>query len=698
MSRLEKLENHYQKQLTEHNVKNVSNFIHSIIDADITKGKYSRFLIDSFLNDKFLEEDLVGGLDSTVGQAISLFDKHKGKLPVEQRSVYALDKETGEVLYQSPGNLWNKVKQYQGELSGKELKKEEQEQIYRETEFIYKDEETSFQIVSPLTKESAQWWGKGTRWCTSADNNNIFERYARTAPLFILLMPNGDKLQLWKKNNRIQFMDESDNDVDIDYIEQYWTILEPLCLWLNDIRFIPIRYKTFKFCKLAIQQNSFALQYVPEKYKTQELCELAVQENGMALSYVPDIFKTQELCELAVKNNSFALEHVPYDFKTKELCEIAVQKYGDSLQYVPEELKTKDMCELAVQQNGSSLKYIPYNLITKELCKLTVKNYGYNIQYIPEEYITKELCELVVSNYGNYLQYVPDRFKTPELCKMAVQQNSLALQFVPEMFFIKNTTTKIHNIFFRGLKYLTKKDFYNAVEQNGIALKYIPEKLRTKKLCKLAIQNNSKTLQYIPEKYKTKKMCEIAVNKSRSNILYCSKNYRTQHKNIIIDLLDEKLLCCIDISNYICNKEKKNNIKEISNPAQKEYSDLLDLMQEYNEYNSVNNIKTYIHPDKYNEIRHVLTKKELRKQTYNQEEIFEINKSNKAINDFCEKMKEKMLISTVKKGRRGWDNPNEISKEGLIHMLKEHIDKGDMRDVGLFAMMIWFRDEYHNGK
>ena len=73
---------------------------------DITKGKYARFLIESFLNDKFLEEDLIGGLDSTVGQAISLFDKHKGKLPVNERSVYALDKKTQTPLYQSPRDLF----------------------------------------------------------------------------------------------------------------------------------------------------------------------------------------------------------------------------------------------------------------------------------------------------------------------------------------------------------------------------------------------------------------------------------------------------------------------------------------------------------------------------------------------------------------------------------------------------------------
>ena len=91
MSRIKKLETHYQKQLKNHRIDNISNFIHSIFDADITKGKYARFLIDCFLNNKFLEEDLIGGLNSTVGQAISLFHKHKSKLPLAYRSIYALD-------------------------------------------------------------------------------------------------------------------------------------------------------------------------------------------------------------------------------------------------------------------------------------------------------------------------------------------------------------------------------------------------------------------------------------------------------------------------------------------------------------------------------------------------------------------------------------------------------------------------------
>ena len=486
MSRINKLENIYKEPLEKHQVDNVSNFIQSVIDADITKGKYARFLIEAFLNDKFLEEDLMGGLNSTVGQAISLFHKHKSKLPENMRSVYAVNLETQTPLYQSPGDLWNSVKQYQGELSGKELKKEEQEKIYSETEFIYKDEETGFQIISPLTEQSAKWWGKGTRWCTSAEKNNQFEYYAEKAPLLILLMPtsastagNDNKLQLWKNKDDIQFMDEADNKVTLDYIKENWKILEPICRWLNNIKYIPDTYKTYDIWKLAVQQNGKILEYIPKHLITKELCELAVKQNGIALEYVPKHLKTKELYELAVQSNGIALEYVIEKYRTQELYELAIKQNGSVLNYVPEKLKTPELCKIAVQQNGFALKWIPDKFRAKELCEIAVQQNGMSIEYVPDEFLTKKLCELAIKQNGYALKYVP-LLITKKTCELAVKQNGYALRCIPKDL-------------------ITKELYELAVKQNGCALHYVPLDLRTKELCEIAVQQDKEALWYVPE-------------------------------------------------------------------------------------------------------------------------------------------------------------------------------------------------------
>jgi hypothetical protein len=474
MFRIKKLENHYQKQLTEHKVKDISDFIHSIVNADITKGKYARFLIESFLNNKFLEEDLIGGLDSTVGQAISLFDKYKGKLPINERSIYALDKETKLPLYQSPGDLWKVVKQYQDEKSGKELKKEEQEQIYRETEFVYKNKETGFQIVSPLTKESAKWWGRGTRWCTSADKNNMFWNYAKDSPLFILLLPNGDKLQLWKNKNDIQFMDESDNDVDIEYIEQHWSILEPICLWLNDIKYIPEKYLTPEICELAVKNNGWALRYIPKELITQELCNIAIQKNDDILDLVPEKYKTKDFYTLLIKKNGNQIFNTPKELITPEICELAVKNNGLSLCHVPKELITQELCELAVKQNGLSLCHVPDELKTYKLCELSIQQNDNSVKYIPDKYKTKELCEVAVKKDGCSLKYVPKELRTKELCELAYKQNKSCFRMIPIEYQkdIKNNNKvtidkEKYNVTYKGiLDHITQRTKFSDASLN----------------------------------------------------------------------------------------------------------------------------------------------------------------------------------------------------------------------------------------
>jgi hypothetical protein len=524
MSRIQKLENIYKEQLKNHKIDDVSVFIQSILNADITKGKYARFLLDAFLNDKFLEEDLVGGLDSIVGQSISLFDKYKNKLPVHERSIYALNKETGEALYQSPGDLWNSVKQYQGELSGKELKREEQEKVYRETEFIYKDEDTGFQIVSPLTEESAKWWGKGTRWCTSAEKNNMFWDYAKDAPLFILLIPdnagtpgNGNKLQLWKDENNIQFMDEADNSVSLEYIEQNWNILEPVCLWLNDLKFIPDKYKTKELYEVIAKENGRILRLIPSEYKTKELCEIAIKNSGLALSYIPLKYITKELCQMAVQQDGMALVYVPKALITEELCELAVKQDGMALVYIQKELRTKELCELAIKNNGEALKYVPDELITKELCELAIKSNGMILGYVPDELKTKELCELAVKSNGKALSYVPEKYKTKEFYEIAVKQNGEALSYVPD-----------------ELK--TKELCEIAVKQNGEALRCISNKYKTKEICELAVKQDGMALRFILYQDRTKELCEIAVQQNVNALYHVPEKYKQHIKKDLFGL------------------------------------------------------------------------------------------------------------------------------------------------------------------
>ena len=70
-------------------------------------------------------------------------------------------------------------------------------------------------IIVPQDETSACYYGQGTRWCTAARANNMYDNYARDGDLYILLPKqpkyDGEKYQLHFASG--QFMDEGDSPI-----------------------------------------------------------------------------------------------------------------------------------------------------------------------------------------------------------------------------------------------------------------------------------------------------------------------------------------------------------------------------------------------------------------------------------------------------------------------------------------------------
>ena len=312
----------------------------------------------------------------------------------------------------------------------------ETDKIYDETDFVCECIDTGFKIISPLTIESAKFWIEGVK-CSIFYNYDHFKVYTSKKPLLILLMPDGEKLFLLDKGGNLNknyaiFLNNKNEMVELEYIEKHWDILEPLVMFLNELQFVPVDFRTEKLYKDFIKNNGFNLSFIPTELKTEEVCKIAVQQNGEALQYVPDELKTKEICELAVKNNGLALKYVPHGIITEEICKMAVKQNGMALYNNPTKLKTEEVCKLAVQQNGMMLEYVPHDIITEEICKLAVQQNGFALEYLPEDMITKELCELAVQQNGNALREVPMELRTEEIYRLAVENNSTVLKWLPE--------------------------------------------------------------------------------------------------------------------------------------------------------------------------------------------------------------------------------------------------------------------------
>lgn len=74
------------------------------------------------------------------------------------------------------------------------------------------------------------------------------------------------------------------------------------------------------------------------------------------------------------------------------------------------------------------------------------------------------------------------------------------------------------------------------------------------------------------------------------------------------------------------------------------------------------------------------------------QQVGEVHPDDQAVDAFAVAMKEKMAVARAK-GRGGWEDPAQCSADDLSRMLRDHVEKGDPRDVANFCMMLHQRGE-----
>jgi uncharacterized membrane protein YecN with MAPEG domain len=445
--------------------------------SDPTDGKSrTQWLVKTYIKDEQFKLEDLGRVDA----ALAAFERFKRKLPVEQRELSRFKslRELEELV--DPFVKAEARARLERDLSsatGREKRRLEELKA-RDESIVVQEGEGILTIAVPMTEFASKWWGRGTRWCTAAENNNAFAQYHEFAPLVIIVCPDGSKFQINIQSYALLFMDNTDENVSEETIRERWNEFESLFYW-------------------AVQQNRMALEYLSEDKRSPELCRIAVEQDGLALEFVPSDLKssrgeeerTSELCWIAIAQNGRALKFTSEDEKTQELCRIAVEQDGNALEYVPKQYITPELYQLAVEQDGMTLDIVPEEERTPELCQLAMEQNGWALQFVPEKHKTYELCLMAIQQDGEALEYVPHDLMVPELYYMAIRQNGKALEYIPE----NNRTPELCRI---------------AVERNGMALRYVPENQKTSELCCLAIKNGE-ALYIVPRKHRTPELMAL---------------------------------------------------------------------------------------------------------------------------------------------------------------------------------------------
>ena len=110
---------------------------------------------------------------------------------------------------------------------------------------VYKD--ANVRIIQPEDINAACYYGQGTRWCTAANSNNMFDRYDAEGPMYILLPTTakhkGEKYQIHPESG--QYMNEGDYPVEAqDLIDRFGEGFREWLLKADPVLMEMVRYYT----------------------------------------------------------------------------------------------------------------------------------------------------------------------------------------------------------------------------------------------------------------------------------------------------------------------------------------------------------------------------------------------------------------------------------------------------------------------
>jgi hypothetical protein len=297
-------------------------------------------------------EDLI----STTADALSKYHTLKNKKLIKPE-------HTDVGRFKTADQFLSVLDQYElpGEKSPEDRGK--YKEIHRDSEFL---------IVELLDETAAKWWGQGTKWCTAADRNNMFDYYFSQGPLYVIIHQKV-KYQYWfEKDNPYvsQFMDAQDKEVDPTKLP-FFTRLQPIMVKLSphimwnskpseqaqlaavrkywkSIRFIPNPSEEMQLA--AVQQDGWAIEYI--KNPSEEMQLAAVQQDGYSIQFITNPSEAVQLA--AVRQYGYAIRHIRNPSEAVQLA--AVRRNGLAIQWIPNPSEAVQLA--AVKQDGFAIAYI----------------------------------------------------------------------------------------------------------------------------------------------------------------------------------------------------------------------------------------------------------------------------------------------------------------------------------------------------
>jgi hypothetical protein len=188
--------------------ENLFNKINQIIPQDnnqFNRG-YFEWLYRMYANNKFALNDL-----NDIKNYLILFKKFINVIPQDKRDINN---------FKSIDDLYDVVKEFEGREDEIPTSKTQEIKQIKEKEIKKICEVGDWHIYVPLTERASCLVGKGTKWCTSGEEDNMFDDYNENGPLYVILdKGNNKKYQIHLQ--RQELTDETNRPIDVLHFFEY---------------------------------------------------------------------------------------------------------------------------------------------------------------------------------------------------------------------------------------------------------------------------------------------------------------------------------------------------------------------------------------------------------------------------------------------------------------------------------------------
>jgi hypothetical protein len=386
----------YKEKLKPFGHDNIDIFI----QADPTGKKYVRWIVDSYVNGGIKrDEDLLSRVKPSLEKYEYLKSRNilnrQGELWQQETNI---DNYCGIVGCQKKGfekpGLEDLIDKYKDQLE------EEHEETTNTAIQVYNG--NTIRIIQPTTKDDACYYGQSTRWCTAAKNDNMFDHYNKSGPLYIIVPKQprykDEKYQLSFETE--QYMNEKDEGIKLDkLLELYPEIKAGLSKYFIPLEESDLNDRTIALynARRAINENNLEIFKTIVEYNTEQVND-PMQTNPEWKNQLG----IQQTTFIELSNNIKSSEFVDY-FRNVLGVKMKCTKGRNSFPTIVHAIKTFDN-ELLDKFNDC--KGVEWDAWTDPIIEIYINDNLYAFEFLVDKYTTQELYSALRMNSPKIAEHI----------------------------------------------------------------------------------------------------------------------------------------------------------------------------------------------------------------------------------------------------------------------------------------------------